>query len=268
MELVVDNILAGYFYSQFNLTLIDAGRIASYSGLMNVVSRASGGYISDLVARRWGMRGRLWWLWFVQTAAGGVCLAFGYQTKDLGAATCTMVIFSFLCHQACGAHFGVVPFVTKRSIGTVSGFVGAGGNTVAAILQFVLFTNTQKTVPESLVNLGICIMTFSTLFFTIYFPMWGSMFTPALGAQTPDNTGVTLEEAFYTREYTEEEKAQGADEPAKLFARNAMASERSKHGSSSALDLLEMVENPISLKEGSKHGSTAALGKLGEAQIA
>ena len=32
VELVIDNILAGYFYSQFNLSLIQAGRIASYSG--------------------------------------------------------------------------------------------------------------------------------------------------------------------------------------------------------------------------------------------
>jgi nitrate/nitrite transporter NarK len=157
VELVVDNILAGYFYSQFNLNLIDAGRIASYSGLMNVCSRASGGLMSDVIARRYGMRGRLWWLWFVQTATGGVCLAFGYQTTDVGKATATMVIFSYLCHAACGAHFGIVPFISKRSVGTVSGWVGAGGNTIAAILQYVFFTNTQVTVPVAIQNLGITI---------------------------------------------------------------------------------------------------------------
>ena len=145
VELVVDNILANYFYAQFSLNLIDAGRIASYSGLMNVCSRASGGLISDLFARRWGMRGRLWWLWFVQTAAGGVCLAFGFQTKNLGSATATMVIFSYLMQAACGATYGVVPFISKRSLGTVSGFVGAGGNTIAAIIQCVRLSVTAAS---------------------------------------------------------------------------------------------------------------------------
>ena len=123
--------------AQFNMNLIEAGHVASYSGLMNVCSRASGGWISDLVARRWGMRGRLWWLWFVQTAAGGVCLAMGFQTDDLGKSITCMVIFSYLMQAACGATFGVVPFISKRSLGTVSGFVGAGGNTIAAIITCV-----------------------------------------------------------------------------------------------------------------------------------
>jgi len=128
VELVIDNILANYFYSQFNLNLIAAGRIASYSGLMNVVSRASGGLLSDLCARRWGMRGRLWWLWFVQSAAGGVCIAFGYQRTSLGRATATMIIFSYLTQAACGATYGIVPFITKRSIGTVSGVRASSGD--------------------------------------------------------------------------------------------------------------------------------------------
>jgi hypothetical protein len=34
-------------------------------------------------------------------------------------------------------------------------FVGAGGNTIAAIIQWIFFTNTQMIVPRSLVNLGI-----------------------------------------------------------------------------------------------------------------
>ena len=232
VELVVDNVLAGYFYSQFNLNLIDAGRIASYSGLMNVCSRATGGLMSDVIARRYGMRGRLWWLWFVQTAAGGVCLAFGYQTSDLGKATATMIIFSFLCHTACGAHFGIVPFISKRSVGTVSGWVGAGGNTISAILQWIFFTNTQMIVPVALQNLGITIMCFTTLVSLCHFPMWGSMF---LGPTVKVADVVTPEEFYYTREYTVAEKEAGLDMPAKLFARTAAGSERSKHGSSAAL---------------------------------
>ena len=255
VELVIDNILAGYFYSQFNLSLIDAGRIASYSGLMNVVSRASGGFVSDICARRFGMRGRLWWLWFVQTAGGGVCIAFGLQDTSLGAATATMVIFSYLVQAACGATYGIVPFISKRSIGTVSGFVGAGGNTIAAIIQYIFFTNTQVIVPTSLVNLGITICAFTTFLVPlVHFPMWGSMFVPPTVAATETSVhGISAEEVYYTREYTAEEKERGLDTPAKIFASNTLG-ERSKHGSSSALSALGAGS--------SKHGSSAALDKL------
>jgi hypothetical protein len=34
------------------------------------------------------------------------------------------------------------PAVSKRALGVVSGFVGAGGNTIAAILQYIFFTHT------------------------------------------------------------------------------------------------------------------------------
>jgi NNP family nitrate/nitrite transporter-like MFS transporter len=39
-----------------------------------------------------------------------------------------LVLLSVTCQQSAGLSFGVVPFVSKRSTGLVSGFVGAGGN--------------------------------------------------------------------------------------------------------------------------------------------
>ncbi|KAI5569295.1 hypothetical protein POPTR_012G087700v4 [Populus trichocarpa] len=84
VELTVDNIIAEYFYDRFDLKLHTAGIIAASFGLANIVSRPAGGLISDAVAKRFGMRGRLWALWIVQT---------------LG---------------ACGLTFGVVPFVSRR----------------------------------------------------------------------------------------------------------------------------------------------------------
>ena len=244
VELVLDNILANYFFSQFNLNLIQAGRIASYSGLMNVVSRASGGFMSDVIASRFGMRGRLWWLWFVMTSAGGVCVAFGYQTTSLAHATTTMVIFSYLCHCGCGATYGIVPFISKRSLGVVSGSVGAGGNAISAILQWCFFTNTQVIVPLAIRNLGITIMAFSTLICLVHFPMWGSMFVgPTL--KSDGTSDVLPEEVYYTSHYTEAEKAAGLSEISKKFAENAV-SERSNRGvrspSTANLEQVEVVD--------------------------
>ncbi len=43
--------------------------------------------------------------------------------------------FTSVLQGACGALFSVVPFVSKRALGLVCGFVGAGGNTGSAITQ-------------------------------------------------------------------------------------------------------------------------------------
>lgn len=46
-------------------------------------------------------------------------------------------ICSFCVMQAaCGATYGVVPFVSHRGLGCVCGLVGAGGNAGSAIVSF------------------------------------------------------------------------------------------------------------------------------------
>ena len=110
-------------------------------GLMNLFTRASGGMLSDLVAIRWGMRGRMWCLWIIQSLSGAFCIIMGSQkiSENLGATIVIMIIFSIFCQQACGAHFGIVPFVSRRSYGVVSGIVGAGGNIGAVVTQIIFF---------------------------------------------------------------------------------------------------------------------------------
>jgi NNP family nitrate/nitrite transporter-like MFS transporter len=70
IELTMNNLLSQYMFDQFSLGLQTAGLLASVFGLTNIISRPSGGLLSDFVARRWGMRGRLWALWITQTTAG------------------------------------------------------------------------------------------------------------------------------------------------------------------------------------------------------
>ena len=144
---------------------------------MNICSRALGGVLSDIVARRYGMRGRLWFLWFTQTASGGVCVAMAQSYESLSASTATMVIFSFLTQMSCGATYGIVPFISRRSLGVISGMVGAGGNGVSGLLQQVFFTGRPADQPYTgLQHLGISIMCCTLLLTFVHFPMWGSMF--------------------------------------------------------------------------------------------
>lgn len=59
---------------------------------------------------------------------------------------CLQVFFSLLVQSSEGATYGVVPFVSKRSLGVVSGFVGAGGNAGSVIVQALFFTGTKYEV--------------------------------------------------------------------------------------------------------------------------
>jgi MFS transporter, NNP family, nitrate/nitrite transporter len=152
LELTIDNSAALYFIDYFQLDMHAAGFAAASFGMMNIFSRALGGYLGDLWGRRAGLNGRVNWLSLVILGEGLSLIGFA-QMQSLGTAIGLMLIFSLFCQMACGATYAVVPFIQNKALGPVAGLVGAGGN-VGAIATGLLFGGAMEW-PMALLYLGV-----------------------------------------------------------------------------------------------------------------
>ncbi len=72
--------------------------------MMNLFTRATGGVLSDVAAKYYGMRGRLWCLWVCNTLAGLFCMVLGFDTiaASLGSTMGIVVVFSLFCQVGFG----------------------------------------------------------------------------------------------------------------------------------------------------------------------
>ncbi|KAL2903295.1 High affinity nitrate transporter 2.5 [Bienertia sinuspersici] len=101
VELAINNIIAYYFFDRFNLDIYTAGMVAASFGMVNLFSRP--------IDNEWS----------------AMCCSGRIST--LSASITVMIIFSVFVQAAEGLTFGVVPFVSRRSLGVVSGMTAAGG---------------------------------------------------------------------------------------------------------------------------------------------
>ncbi len=175
IELTMNNVAALYFVDYFeyfqNMDAIEAvglaGLFAGTFGLMNVFARTVGGMFGDKFGQRWGLAGRVKWLFIVLFCEGLALMAFS-QTRVLLLAIPTMIVFSLFVQMAEGATFSVVPFVNKKSLGSVAGIVGAGGNAGAVAAGF-LFKSEAINWPTALFILGAVVTVCSFLSFAVTF---------------------------------------------------------------------------------------------------
>lgn len=166
IELTINNIAALYFADYFGLGLKTAGIVASLFGLMNIFARTLGGVFGDWAGLRWGLRGRVRWL-FIALACEGVTLMLFSRMSFLPLAIATLILFSLFVQMSEGATYSVVPFINKNALGSVAGIVGAGGNAGAVAAGF-LFRG-DLLWPTALFILGGIVVVFSTLAFAVRF---------------------------------------------------------------------------------------------------
>nr|TKW16280.1 hypothetical protein SEVIR_5G290000v2 [Setaria viridis] len=216
VELTINNIVAQYFFDLFDVNLRTAGLIAASFGMVNLFSRPIGGSLSDGLSARFGMRGRLWGLWAVQTVEGILCIVLGLVHGSFAASVAVMILFSLFVQAAEGLTFGVVPFVSRRSLGLVNGMTGGGGSVGAVLTQLIFFHGSKYKTETGIMYMGVMIIACTLPTALIYFPQWGGM----LAGPRPRATA----EEYYNREWTQEERAtRGSTRPACGSRRTACA---------------------------------------------
>ena len=175
IELTLDNVAALYFVDYFSelrdadklQAVSTAGLIAGLFGGMNLFARALGGIIGDRVGNRWGVNGRVKWL-FIALFCEGLALLLFSQARTLIVGIPLLMLLGLFVKMSNGATYSVVPFVNRKSLGSVAGIVGAGGNAGAVAAGF-LFKSSAITWPTALFVLGVCVTCSSFVILTMKF---------------------------------------------------------------------------------------------------
>ncbi|MEN8168462.1 MAG: MFS transporter, partial [Pseudomonadota bacterium] len=133
-ELAVVSMLPLFFKETFDLSIVQAGLLASGFAFMNLVARPSGGLFSDKFGRRNTLT-----LLITGLAIGYLVLGQITSGWPLALAVIATMACSFFVQAGEGAVFAMVPLVKRRMTGQVAGMAGAYGN-VGAVTFLTVFS--------------------------------------------------------------------------------------------------------------------------------
>jgi len=159
VEITMNNAAALYFSDKFLLSTEKAAAIASIFGWMNLFARGLGGFISDHMNAKYGLRGRLFWQSFVLIIERSLVIVFAHA-GTLATAIAVLIFFSIFVQAAEGSTYGIVPYIDPPVTGSISGIIGAGGN-VGAVAFSLCFR--QLADKDAFIIMGIMIMCSSLL---------------------------------------------------------------------------------------------------------
>lgn len=135
VELTMNNGAALYFKDEFGQSTESAAAIASAFGWMNLFFRGMGGFASDKMNAKMGMRGRLL-VQIILLLMEGMFVLVLARSKSLSGSIFCMLAFSIFVQAAEGSTYGIVPYVDSSSTGSIAGIVGAGGSVGAVGFSF------------------------------------------------------------------------------------------------------------------------------------
>lgn len=143
-KLAVLSMLPLFFFNTFNqsqqLSMLDAGFLASSFVITNVFARPAGGWLSDKIGRKLSI------ILFTLGLAGGYGLmALISADWSMSSVVLVTLVCSIFMQAAEGAIFAFVPLVRRAITGEVAGIVGAYGN-AGAIIFLIVLTFVSSTV--------------------------------------------------------------------------------------------------------------------------
>ncbi len=122
-ELAVVSMLPLFFKETFDLSLVEAGLLASGFAFMNLAARPTGGFFSDTFGRKKSLT-----ILISGLAIGYFLLANIDSSWPLALAVIATMACSFFVQAGEGAVFAIVPLVKRRMTGQIAGMAGAYGN--------------------------------------------------------------------------------------------------------------------------------------------
>jgi NNP family nitrate/nitrite transporter-like MFS transporter len=159
-ELAAVSMLPAFFENTFSLDHVVASMIAATYPFLNLVSRPSGGLISDkLGSRKWTMT-------IIAAGVGvGYLLAHGiHQSWPIPLAIAVTMFSAYFAQAGCGSTYGIVPLIKKDITGQISGNVGAYGN-FGGVVFLTIFSLTDAPTLFTTMGISALICAFLCAFF-------------------------------------------------------------------------------------------------------
>ncbi|MCC5597808.1 NarK family nitrate/nitrite MFS transporter [Nostoc favosum] len=159
-ELAVVSMLPAFFEKTFALEHVVAAMIAATYPFLNLVSRPSGGLISDkFSSRKWTMT-----IISVGIGISYLIAHFISSSWPIPLAIAVTMFAAYFAQAGCGATYSIVPLIKKEATGQIAGNVGAYGN-FGGVVYLTIFSLTDAPTLFSTMGIAALVCAFMCAFF-------------------------------------------------------------------------------------------------------
>ncbi|OUL29631.1 MFS transporter [Nostoc sp. RF31YmG] len=145
-QIAVLSILPTWFEQTFGLNPVTASLVATAYPVLNLVSRPSGGLISDRAgSRKWTMTGVT-----IPIGIGYLLMGKLDAHSNLSIAILVTMLCAYFVQAGAGATFSIVPLIRKQVTGQIAGSVGAYGNVGGVIYLLIYSLSNAQTLFYSM----------------------------------------------------------------------------------------------------------------------
>lgn len=145
-QIAVLSILPAWFEQTFGLNPVTASLVAVSYPVLNLISRPSGGLISDRCgSRKWTMTGCT-----IGIGVGYLLMGRLDSQSSLVVAIVFTMLAAYFVQAGAGATFAIVPLIRKPVTGQIAGSVGAYGNVGGVVYLLIYSLSSAQTLFYSM----------------------------------------------------------------------------------------------------------------------